>query len=114
MDDVEAKRKVLELLITNLSDQGLLIEGGWAALAATALPADAPAIQLREMRKAFFMGAQHLFASLMGIMEPGEEPTEKDMDRMGLIAKELEAFHDALTKDMDDLDRSRYSRRPKI
>jgi len=49
------------------------------------------------MRKAFFMGAQHLYASIMGILEPGAEPTDKDLDRMGLIHNELEAFRMEVT-----------------
>jgi len=44
------------------------------------------------MRNAFFAGAQHLFSSIMTILEPDAEPTEKDMQRMDLIDKELRAF----------------------
>ena len=42
--------------------------------------------------QAFFGGAQHLFGSIMSILDPGHEPTERDMRRMDLIAHELEAF----------------------
>jgi hypothetical protein len=45
-----------------------------------------------ELRMAFFGGAQHLFGSIMGILDPGEEPTEQDMRRMDLISHELETF----------------------
>ncbi len=41
---------------------------------------------------AFFGGAQHLFASIMGILEPGAEPTDNDMHRLTLINNELEEF----------------------
>jgi hypothetical protein len=37
-------------------------------------------------------GAQHLFASIMGILDPGREPTARDMARMSMIANELDAF----------------------
>jgi hypothetical protein len=53
---------------------------------------DAPKIQLQEMRQAFFAGAQHLFSSIMTILEPDAEPTDKDLERMDLIDKELRAF----------------------
>jgi len=77
-----------------LADNGKIIEGGWAGLRLMAIPADAPQIQIDEMRQAFFAGAQHLFASIMNILDPSDrEPTEKDMRRMDLIAQELEQFH---------------------
>ena len=44
------------------------------------------------MRYAFMAGSQHLFASIMSILDPGDEPTEKDLKRMDLIAAELEVF----------------------
>ena len=49
------------------------------------------------MRKSFFMGAEHVWASIMGILDPGAEPTEKDMRRMSLIHDELEAFRKEVT-----------------
>jgi hypothetical protein len=44
------------------------------------------------MRGAFFAGAQHLFASIMVIMDPGAEPTAADLARMSQIHEELERF----------------------
>lgn len=79
-------------IATDLVDRGLLMEAGWQGLRSIALPADASAVQLAEMRKAFFAGAQHLFATIMGILDPNEEPTAADMRRMDLIALELEQF----------------------
>ena len=60
-------------------------------------PSGAGDVQRSEMRKAFFMGAEHLFASIMSILDPGAEPTERDLDRMTLIHKELEAFRKEVT-----------------
>lgn len=37
-------------------------------------------------------GRQHLFSSIMTILDPGEEPTEADLHRMSQIHDELEAF----------------------
>ena len=73
-------------------DNGLLIELGWLSLRRMAVPLDAPQVQVDEMRQAFFAGAQHLFSSIMGILDPGSEPTAADLRRFDLINSELEAF----------------------
>jgi hypothetical protein len=87
-----ADRQFLEQLSRKLADEGKLIEAGWVALCVQAIPLNAPAVQLEEMRMAFMVGAQHLFASIMTILEPGEMETEADLTRLDLISKELEAF----------------------
>lgn len=89
MNDI---RKIVDEVTKQLVDEGKLIEAGWKGLQLTVLPPDASPIQLQEMRKAFFAGAQHLFASIMSFLEEGQEPTNKDLDRMTLIHKELEEF----------------------
>jgi hypothetical protein len=53
---------------------------------------DAPLVQLEECKLAFFAGAQHLFGSLMTVVDPGEEPTEADLRKMDLIDRELRRF----------------------
>lgn len=73
-----------------MADDGKLIEAGWMALRLAAIPKDAPRVQVDEMRLAFMAGAQHLFASIMGILDPGDEPTEADLRKMDLIAAELD------------------------
>jgi hypothetical protein len=45
-----------------------------------------------EFSTTFCAGAQHLFGSIMSVLEPGDEPTDKDLQRMDLIHKELDAF----------------------
>lgn len=87
-----ADRAFLERLSRELADQGKLIEAGWVGLRVACDLEDAPKVQLQEMRNAFFAGAQHLFSSIMTILEPDAEPTEKDLERMDLIDKELRAF----------------------
>lgn len=87
-----ADRAHLDRLTRELTDSGKLIEAGWVGLRIACELIDAPADQLREMRMAFFAGAQHLFGSIMNILEPGEEPTDKDLQRMDLIHTELDAF----------------------
>lgn len=73
-------------------DQGKLIEAGFAAMQITAMHPDAPPDQIREMRMAFFAGAQHLFGTIMNVLEAGDEPTETDLRRMDLIQRELDQF----------------------
>ena len=88
MDD----RHYLEVLSKRLADDGRLIEAGWVAMRLYAVPWDAPAVQLNEMRQAFMAGAQHLFSSIMTILDPGADPTTADLRRMELISDELETF----------------------
>jgi hypothetical protein len=92
IDRNKITRQVAEMLTKVATDNGKLLEVGWIAMMLHVIPKDAPDTQVAEMRKAFFMGAEHLFQSIMSILEPGAEPTEKDLDRMSLIHTELEAF----------------------
>jgi len=91
-----ADRQFLEQLSRRLADEGKLIEAGWVALRVQAIPLNAPAVQLQEMRMAYMAGAQHLFSSMLGILDPGLEETPDDMRRMDLIHKELAAFETEL------------------
>lgn len=85
-------RRFETILSPRLIDEGKLLEAGWASLRAAAIDPNAPDIQLSEMRLAFFAGAAHVYSSIMAMLEPGEEPTDKDLARMQQIAAELEAF----------------------
>jgi hypothetical protein len=85
-------REELRRLERRLVDDGKLIEAGWIGLRRAAVAPEADAIQLEEMRTAFFAGAQHLFGSIMGILDDDREPTAADLNRMGLINAELEIF----------------------
>lgn len=82
----------LQKLSRELTDSGKLIEAGFVGLRIAAMDKDAPEIQVNEMRMAFFAGAQHLFDTIMTVLEPDAEPTAKDLHRMDLIDKELRAF----------------------
>jgi hypothetical protein len=92
----EAKRRKLEQVVKtitdNAADEGKIIELGWLLLRVQAIPKDAPQIQLDEMHQAFFAGAQHLFSSIMTMLDPNSEPTERDLRRMNSIDKELQSF----------------------
>jgi hypothetical protein len=90
-----ARRATIERLATAIgkeaADKGLLIEAGWLGLESMAYKHMEEG-QRKELRAAFFAGAHQLFASIMNILEPGAEPTTKDLVRMELIHHELEAF----------------------
>lgn len=89
-------RKMADEITAKLTAEGKLIEAGWQSLRILTVPERAPAVQLKEMRQAFFAGAQHLLASMMTLLDPDAEPTEQDMERMSLIHAELEQFIEQL------------------
>jgi hypothetical protein len=99
MTEPTAREAFLTAMSRTLADEGKLIEAGWFSLHAAAIPESAPAVQIKEMRMAFFAGAQHLFASIMTMLEAGEEPTDADLARMSLIAAELDAFRLEINRD---------------
>lgn len=88
----------IKALVDQLSkaeaDRGQLVDIGWRAYRAVmltkfnSLPADIE----EQFRYAYFSGAQHLFASIMAVLDPDREPTERDMERMSKIHDELEGF----------------------
>lgn len=89
--DPKQYRQLLDRLVQQLTDEGKLIEAGWVALRIKVMPADAPEVQVREMRLAFLAGAMHLFGSILQMLDPGSEPTERDFARMEKISTELAA-----------------------
>lgn len=98
-EEAAAQRdKVLEQLTAKLADDGKLVEAGWVSMLRACVPPDAPEVQVREMRMAFMAGAEHLFSSIMVVLEAGEEPTEADLKRIALIDAELRAFRAELQR----------------
>lgn len=95
-------RETTDALTKSLVDKGLLIEAGFASyvIACFGSHERLSAIQLKELRQAFFGGAQHLFGSITGsILEDDAEPTETDLRRMDLIDKELKKFISEFARD---------------
>ena len=92
--------ELLQALSRRLTDDGKLIEAGFVGLRLAAIPLDAPQIQIDEMRKAFMAGAQHLFVSVMQVLDPGDGVTENDLRRMAQISAELDAFAAELTRSL--------------
>lgn len=85
------RRRYAQHIADNWADKGKVMRGGWEAFEyffVGAVPAD----QREQQRKAFFLGAEHLFRTVMMVLDPGQEPTERDMQRMSAIHRELEEF----------------------
>jgi len=74
------------------ADKGRIVEGGWRAYEHLIMPQDASDTQRAEMRKAWFLGAEHIFSTIMMVMDPGQEPTARDLERMSKLHWELEQF----------------------
>jgi hypothetical protein len=68
------------------------IAAAWASLEACIFDAHTPPIQRREMRQAFYAGASSLFGLLMGALDPEDETTPADLERMDGWKTELEQF----------------------
>lgn len=90
----EAIGKVADQIAGHFVDRGKIIEIGFAAMVQQSYPdwKKMPKQQMDDLRTTFFAGAQHLWGSIFGILDPGSEPTEQDLRRMDLIHHELEAF----------------------
>jgi hypothetical protein len=90
-------QQLAEQLTKVATDHGKILEIGWIGMLLHVVPKDAAETQVHEMRKAFFMGADHLFTSILTMLDPDAEPTARDLDRMTLILTELEAFRKEVT-----------------
>jgi hypothetical protein len=71
---------------------GKIIAAGWESFRAQVVAPDASPTQLREMRLAWFAGAQYLYTALIRMMDAGDEPTAADLAVMMAIDDELNAF----------------------
>lgn len=83
-----------------LLDKGLLVEAGWEAcaelLGVAKLPTEA---QRRDMRYAFFAGAQYFFEAVLFAIEEGDDPTPDDLHRMQSAHEELARFGEEFKRD---------------
>jgi hypothetical protein len=102
-----SKAKLIEQAASDLTkeftDRGKLVEAGFAAFREYVIAKDAPPLQVSEMRLAFMAGAEHVFSSIMNILDPGEEPTEADLRRMDLIHKEIDEWRVKLSERVDPI-----------
>lgn len=64
----------------------------WDQFARAVLPKDAPPDQRREMRRAFYAGAQGILFKVIAAFAPETEPTEADLQVMTDLERELSDF----------------------
>lgn len=69
-----------------------IMDAAWRSYAEMVLPFGASDIQRQECRRAFYAGGQALLGGIMGMLDPGVEPTEADLDKMTALSAELEQF----------------------
>jgi len=84
--------KVHDVVVRRLMDEGKLMAAGWYLYRTRIMPRDAGLTQIEETRKAFYAGAQHVFASICGGFDQSAEPTEADVVRMERLHDELQSF----------------------
>lgn len=89
MDKAEAKQ-LIEEIVKHFVDKGMLVEGGWQVLRMIKFhgPEVTPS-QEKKYRLCYLSGAQHVFSSILGMLEGGTEPTGTDEARMEMIYEEL-------------------------
>lgn len=81
-------RELHDMLVKRLAAEGRIVQAGFQAFAFQLLP-DATPEQIDAARTAYMAGAQHLYASIMGMLDPESEPTMADLHRMSQIDREL-------------------------
>jgi hypothetical protein len=86
------QQELADELARHLADKGLMVEGGWQMMKALVMPKNAPVQQIHDCRIFFFAGAQHVWSSLLSIMEKGTDATEADLRRMENIEQEMGRF----------------------
>lgn len=70
----------------------------WRDYRTKVIPLEAPDIQARECRRAFYAGARALLGIMIAKLEGGIEPTEADLRMMAEIHAELERFKDGVAE----------------
>lgn len=70
-----------------------ILNTAWRSYAERVIPADASDYQRRECRLAFYAGARSLFTGIIDMLDPGDEATDADCAKMGMVEAELEQFY---------------------
>lgn len=84
-------------LVRELAAQGLLVEAGWQTYRLLCLKV--PPHEARDdLREAFMMGAEHIFASMIQMLDPGTEETPGDIMLLSKLDAELEVVRQVLQR----------------
>ena len=68
------------------------VERLWRGYRDKVLPRNAPKVQIVECKRAFFGGALSLLNAITGDLDEDDDPTDRDMERMASIHRELVRF----------------------
>lgn len=93
---MNSHEQVVAAIAKKLADEGKLIEAGFEVLNQLIIPSGAPQAQVDDMRLAYMAGAQHLWASMMTSLDPGEDETSADLVRMTNIQAELDTWQQSV------------------
>lgn len=107
----ESQERAASNLTKELTDNGKLIEAGFAIFADVVIPKDAPPVQLVETQLAFMAGAEHVWSSVLNMLDPDDEPTADDIRRMDLIQRELDEWRGKLSERVNRREQY-YSQQP--
>lgn len=83
--------KLANVLTQELAEKGNLIVSGFAALRQSMLSPAVTEKQLTDFRITYFAAAEHVFTSLLAMMENdgSDEPSKQDLDRMERLHDEV-------------------------
>jgi hypothetical protein len=76
------------------------IEQGWDDYRRAVIPREAGVVQIQEMRRAFYAGAESLMVQIINGLSPGPESTPGDVDYLSALNVELHNFAEAVKKGM--------------
>lgn len=75
-----------------------LVGEAWESYRRGVVPGNAPTVQIKETRRAFYAGAAGLLEIVLTCLSPGEEPTDADLKLMDSIKAELDEFVASVVK----------------
>jgi replicative DNA helicase len=81
----------------NEKKTGLMAEQ-WAEFERKVLPDNVSQVQRREMRRAFYSGAQAILFRVIEALAPESEPTDADLAVMAGVHQELQDFAAAVKR----------------
>lgn len=100
-ESMTALEREIEDLTHKLINEGKLIEAGFVGFLLNCYPQRPTSEQHRQLHDAFMAGALHLFSSIMTTLDPGDEPTASDYQKLSKIDSELRAFGEKLALRID-------------
>jgi hypothetical protein len=65
------------------------------------IPKNAPEVQRKEMKRAFYFGAQSILFKVIAVLAPESEPTQEDIQIMVDLDQELQEFAKRLNQGLE-------------